>query len=562
MKEITRIHIAKVSYDIEAPAKKQLETYIGKLEQYAEDQELLQDIEIRITELLAERGVAKDSVIAVDDVVAIREQLGEPKEFLGDGDMAVGADIERAESSRRLYRDIDNAALGGVLSGVAGFFHFNPLWARLAFIILLLVSFGTAALVYVVLWIAIPPARTAAEKLQLSGKPVTLHSIRELNELNEGASENKTAKLFQRTIVVALGIFSAFSAIGTLALTVWATIALVVTNTPDAVFGFSGELQWAGWLITSLMALSGLLLTALFSLVAYMSFAGKITKRLVLTGVIIILAGVVTSGSALGTGLSQTWRLQNEAQAAVRTTLVELPADFATTVTELRIESGEVSLGFGDYANLQVEYIVDNNDPRYSLTALPGVKPKITTDGNVASISFSSTSELKKYNYAAQRTAPSLRIYGPALAKIEVNKGSLTYAGKTQESLIATTQDRSYLEVTGEYKTVTATANGSSSIALNQSSVEVLTASIEVGARVTAGTIRQLVATQPSVCPDSDSGYGSYSQNTNQTRIVVRAVTSGMVMLNNAELPAKNHESPCALLIVGDENEYDNAFNR
>ena len=37
MKEITRVHIAKVAYDIEVLAKKAIEKYIGSLERYADD---------------------------------------------------------------------------------------------------------------------------------------------------------------------------------------------------------------------------------------------------------------------------------------------------------------------------------------------------------------------------------------------------------------------------------------------------------------------------------------------------------------------------------------------
>ena len=72
MKEITRVHIAKVAYDIEVLAKKAIEKYIGSLERYADDPELLTDIEIRITELLADRGVLPGGVISSDDIAAVK----------------------------------------------------------------------------------------------------------------------------------------------------------------------------------------------------------------------------------------------------------------------------------------------------------------------------------------------------------------------------------------------------------------------------------------------------------------------------------------------------------
>ena len=78
MKEITRIHIAKISYDIEIEAKKELEAYLRTLESFSGDTDIVDDVEIRITEILAERGIQKDSVIGKADIEALKAQLGEP----------------------------------------------------------------------------------------------------------------------------------------------------------------------------------------------------------------------------------------------------------------------------------------------------------------------------------------------------------------------------------------------------------------------------------------------------------------------------------------------------
>ena len=178
MKEITRVHIAKQPYDIEVEAKKELEKYMKKLELYAGDEEILADIEIRITELLAEAGVEKGGVITSAEVASVRERLGEPEEFASEN-QAVVEDEPAQRPVKRLFRDMDGALLGGVLKGVATFFGIDVVWVRLIFIILLFASFGTAFLVYIVLWLVVPPVRTTADRLQLSGKPVTLAALRE-----------------------------------------------------------------------------------------------------------------------------------------------------------------------------------------------------------------------------------------------------------------------------------------------------------------------------------------------------------------------------------------------
>lgn len=145
MKEITRIHIAKISYDIEIFAKKDLEHYLHTLESYGSDDEIINDIEIRMTELLEERGIKKDGVITKKDVDALREQLGEPSEIMGEGDVALGESAIES-SAKKLFRDTDSPVLGGVLSGIAYFFGISPVWTRILFIILALASFGTAFL--------------------------------------------------------------------------------------------------------------------------------------------------------------------------------------------------------------------------------------------------------------------------------------------------------------------------------------------------------------------------------------------------------------------------------
>ena len=52
MNEITRIHLAKVAYDIEIDAKKELERYIHEIERVTHESDMLYEIELRMVELL------------------------------------------------------------------------------------------------------------------------------------------------------------------------------------------------------------------------------------------------------------------------------------------------------------------------------------------------------------------------------------------------------------------------------------------------------------------------------------------------------------------------------
>ncbi|KAA6306287.1 hypothetical protein EZS27_042057, partial [termite gut metagenome] len=48
---------------------------------------------------------------------------------------------------------------------------------RLIFIVILFISFGTSTLVYIVCWLIIPEAKTAADKLNMHGEEVTVKNI-------------------------------------------------------------------------------------------------------------------------------------------------------------------------------------------------------------------------------------------------------------------------------------------------------------------------------------------------------------------------------------------------
>ncbi len=71
---------------------------------------------------------------------------------------------------KQLMRDTDRAVIGGVCAGIAAYFNINPLWVRLIAIISPFVTFGTTVLVYLVMWVSMPPAKTASDKLRMRGK--------------------------------------------------------------------------------------------------------------------------------------------------------------------------------------------------------------------------------------------------------------------------------------------------------------------------------------------------------------------------------------------------------
>ena len=183
MKEITRIHLAKTAFSVEIDAKKSLEKYLNSIQKNMHaDAEAMKEIEALMVEILAERGVMKEGVISDDDVLAIKNQMGEPRDFSDDSEDSTDEltdDNEKPE--KQLMRDTDGAVIGGVCAGIAAYFNINPLWVRLIAIISPFVTFGTMVLVYLAMWVSMPPAKTASDKLRMRGKPVTLAALKEVS---------------------------------------------------------------------------------------------------------------------------------------------------------------------------------------------------------------------------------------------------------------------------------------------------------------------------------------------------------------------------------------------
>lgn len=186
MNEVTRIRLGRIAYDIDINAKKELEKYSRAIRKsLGQDSDVYDDIEIRMTEILADQGVQAGEVITMDEVLAIESQLGQPGDFASDGaNTSTEADTDHSEdneprikATKKYYRDVDHALAGGVLAGLSAYTGIDVTILRLIFVGLCFISFGTFFLVYIIMWMVAPPALTVGEKLEMRGEPVDLASI-------------------------------------------------------------------------------------------------------------------------------------------------------------------------------------------------------------------------------------------------------------------------------------------------------------------------------------------------------------------------------------------------
>lgn len=85
-------------------------------------------------------------------------------------------ELEDTKSVKKFYRDPDGRVLGGVASGISSFFSIDAIVVRVLFIASIFLG-GSGLILYIILWIITPEARTVTEKMEMKGEPVTMAGI-------------------------------------------------------------------------------------------------------------------------------------------------------------------------------------------------------------------------------------------------------------------------------------------------------------------------------------------------------------------------------------------------
>lgn len=181
MNEVTKIHLGRQAFTISADAHHELKQYLEAIGKQVNDKDVLEEIELRMSELLTEHGINSRKVILSGDVDFLKLQLGNPNDFKEDGD-ELSAGASQQSSTKRLFRDTNNAVLAGVAAGLAEYFGVDVLLIRIIFIIGVIVTVGWGILLYIVIWLLVPEAKTPSERLQMAGKPVNVDSLKEIVE--------------------------------------------------------------------------------------------------------------------------------------------------------------------------------------------------------------------------------------------------------------------------------------------------------------------------------------------------------------------------------------------
>lgn len=196
MKKTLTVNLGGTVFNIDDDAYRLLDNYLCNLKAHFSKEEgaeeIVDDIERRISELLAEKLAEGKQVITISDVEEVIARVGKPEEMdqegqAGEADASQNQGAASTQTStqgstqstahRRLFRNPDDKILGGVISGIAAYFCWDVTLLRLLLLVILVCGYGTLIPVYIVCWFLIPEARTAAEKLSMRGEAITVENI-------------------------------------------------------------------------------------------------------------------------------------------------------------------------------------------------------------------------------------------------------------------------------------------------------------------------------------------------------------------------------------------------
>ena len=99
-------------------------------------------------------------------------------------------ELDEPDTVKKMFRDPEHKVIGGVSGGIAAYFGIDLVLVRLLFVIFT-IFFGVGFIIYIVLWIALPEAKSLTDRMEMQGEPVTLSNIESNIKKNLNVDPNK-----------------------------------------------------------------------------------------------------------------------------------------------------------------------------------------------------------------------------------------------------------------------------------------------------------------------------------------------------------------------------------
>jgi phage shock protein PspC (stress-responsive transcriptional regulator) len=182
MNKTVNINLGGMFFHIDEDAYQKLTRYFDAIKRSLSNSsghdEIIKDIEMRVSELLNEKQISDKHVVGLKDVDEVIAVMGQPEDYIIEDELK-GSQTYSDNTTRRskkLYRDKEKGMIGGVAAGLGHYFGIDSVWIRIV-LILLVWGAGTGILAYIILWVVTPEAITTSEKLEMTGEPVNISNI-------------------------------------------------------------------------------------------------------------------------------------------------------------------------------------------------------------------------------------------------------------------------------------------------------------------------------------------------------------------------------------------------
>jgi len=183
MNKTVNINLGGMFFHIDEDAYLKLTRYFDAIKRSLNNSsgqdEIIKDIEMRVSELLTEKQKSEKHVVGLKDVDEVIVVMGQPEDYIIEDDEKTNQSFNdyNNRKTKKLYRDKEKGMIGGVATGLGHYFGIDAVWIKIIFLIFVFAGFGTGILAYFVLWVVTPEAVTTSEKLEMTGEPVTISNI-------------------------------------------------------------------------------------------------------------------------------------------------------------------------------------------------------------------------------------------------------------------------------------------------------------------------------------------------------------------------------------------------
>ncbi len=304
-------------------------------------------------------------------------------------------------------------------TGLAEYFKVDVTWVRVVMMVLLVVSFGSATLLYFLLAIITPKAKNASDILRLRGEPITASAIKTVNQEFDFEKSRERDRRMVRIIAAICGLFASLTALGGIVAIVVGNIALNKGFNSTVSVGMNDNLRL---LIYVLCNFAGVMFVIFWFTLAHACFTVKFSRNHFIALIMTLALGVTSAIGVSATMADAASRASRNIESSAKVSGVSIDKEALSKIKSIEVVSGT-----------RVEYIVSNKNKveigEYEVLDKDLAKNiKLEFSGELLKIS----GDFHK-NYFGRDEV--LRIYGPELTKISTQDEFDYYISQDQASL-------------------------------------------------------------------------------------------------------------------------------